>query len=218
MPPSDAPPEIPAVVPGLAAVVLAAGASSRMGRPKALLDFDGTPCVRRVLATCAEAGVATAVVVTAPGGDAVRAACLGAPLAVIEAVNDRPERGMLSSLQAGLRLLPQVRGFLLYPVDFPIVPAAEVRRLLEAFCARRDPRIFIPSFAQRRGHPVLIDAALAAEFLALRAEQSARAVIDGHPGEITYVAAADARVLMDMDTPEDYARCLQVLRAPPRRP
>jgi CTP:molybdopterin cytidylyltransferase MocA len=202
----SAPPEI-------VAVVLAAGASSRMGRPKALLDFDGTTCIALVLTACREGGVASAVVVTSPEGPDLLPQGAGA-LPVVTAVNEHPERGMLSSLQAGLRRLPTAAaGFLLFPVDFPIVPAAEVRRLTAGFAARRPgQRIFIPSFERRRGHPVLLDAALAAELLALGEDATARAVMTAHDGEIAYVEAADERVLMDMDTPENYQRCLERYR------
>jgi CTP:molybdopterin cytidylyltransferase MocA len=196
----------------IAAVVLAAGASSRMGRPKALLDFDGTTALALVLRTCADAGADVAVVVTSPEGEAVRQACVGAPLPVIAAVNPDPTRGMLSSLQAGLRALPAATAFLLFPVDFPIVPAPEVRRLIDAR-VNRPGRIFVPSFARRRGHPALVDAALAPEFLALGDDQTARVVMAAHAAETVYVEADDDRVLMDMDTPEDYARCLARHRA-----
>jgi nicotine blue oxidoreductase len=190
----------------IVAVVLAAGASSRMGRPKALLDFDGRTCVARVLDTCHQAGVSQVVLVTSPAGAEVRAQGSGATLAI----NPQPERGMLSSLQAGLLKLPaDTAGFLIYPVDYPIVPPEEVRRLLAAFAAGEAGRIFIPSFDHRRGHPVLVDAALAGEFLALAPTSSARAVMAAHAGEISHVEAADDRVLMDMDTPEDYRRCLE---------
>lgn len=193
----------------IAAVVLAAGASSRMGRPKALLDFHGQSCVARVVDTCRQAGVSQVVLVTSPAGGAVRGQAPG----TIEAVNKAPERGMLSSLQAGLERLPAgAEAFLIYPVDYPVVPVAEVRRLIEAFRARvPGQRIFIPSFDQRRGHPVLVDAGLAPEFLALdlASSTSARAVMAAHADEIVHVAAADDRVLLDMDTPEDYRRCLE---------
>jgi CTP:molybdopterin cytidylyltransferase MocA len=193
----------------IAAVVLAAGASSRMGRPKALLDFDGQTCVARVVDTCRQAGVSEIVLVTSPAGGAVRGEAPG----TIEALNPAPERGMLSSLQAGLERLPgSAQGFLIYPVDYPVVPVAEVRRLLEAFETRTSGRIFIPSFDHRRGHPVLVHAALAGEFLALDSSSSARAVMTAHAGEIVHVEAADDRVLLDMDTPEDYRRCLERLR------
>jgi len=195
----------------VAAVVLAAGASSRMGRPKALLDFDGTPCIARVLGACREGGVGEVVVVTSPSGREVNAVCGG----TIEAVNAHPERGMLSSLQAGLSVLPAAAGFLIFPVDYPVVPAREVRRLIEAFRGRTPGRrIFIPSFDHRRGHPVLVEAGLAREFLALPPESSARLVIAAHESEIVYVQADDDRVLMDMDTPEDYRRCLERSRRP----
>lgn len=194
------------------AVVLAAGASSRMGRPKALLDFDGLPAVALVLRTCAEAGAAAAVVVTAPAGDGVRAACAGASLPVHSAINPRPERGMLSSLQEGLRALPACAAFLLFPVDFPVVPAAEVKRLVAHVGAGR---IVVPSFGGRRGHPALVDATLVPEFLALGDDQTARAVMSAHAAETVYLEAADDRVLLDMDTPADYARCLERFRAGP---
>jgi len=194
----------------IAAVVLAAGASSRMGRPKALLDFDGQSCVARVVASCRQAGVEAVVLVTSPGGGAVRREAGEA----IQAINQQPERGMLSSLQAGLGELPaDATGFLIYPVDYPVVPAEEVRRLLAAFAGRTaDQRIFIPSFQHHRGHPVLVHASLAPELLALDPSSSARAVMAAHAAEIAYVEAADDRVLMDMDTPEDYRRCLERAR------
>jgi molybdenum cofactor cytidylyltransferase len=196
----------------IVALVLAAGASSRMGRPKALLDFDGLTAIALVLRTCAEAGAGAAVVVTAPGGEAVRRACAGAPLPVIEAINPHPERGMLSSLQTGLRALPPAAAFLLFPVDYPVVPAAEVRRLIATFAAAPAP-IIVPSYDRRRGHPALVDVALAPEFLALAEDQTARAVMAAHTHETVYVSTEDDRVLMDMDTPDDYARCLARQRA-----
>jgi nicotine blue oxidoreductase len=196
------------------ALVLAAGASSRMGRPKALLDFDGRCCLELVLAACA-AGVQRVIVVTAPGGEAVRARA-GAPgLAITLAENPHPERGMLTSLQAGLAVLPEdARAFLIFPVDFPLSPGPEVARLCQAYRQRGpDQTIFIPSFARRRGHPVLVDATLAPEFLAIPETGTARQVMTAHAAEIVHLEAGDDRVLMDMDTPEDYARCLGRFRA-----
>jgi molybdenum cofactor cytidylyltransferase len=191
-------------------VVLAAGASSRMGRPKALLDFGGRPCLELVLTACRDGGAREVVVVTGPAGEAVRARAALPGLATTLALNDRPERGMLSSIQAGVAALPSgTEGFLLFPVDFPLSPAAEVARLTAAFAARQPgQRIFAPSFARRRGHPVLLDVALAPELLALDPEvDSARAVMAAHP--VVHLDAEDDRVLLDMDTPADYQRCLE---------
>src|SRR5256885_4405870 len=198
--------------PRVVAVVLAAGSSTRMGRPKALLEFDGPVCLDLVLGACAEAALAGAVVVTAPDGEAVRARAAAAGLPALLAVNDQPERGMLSSLQAGLRHLPAgTDAFFIYPVDFPLSPARELARLVDAWAGRGPPaaaRIFLPSFARRRGHPVLLDPALAPELLALGEGVSARDELAAHAAAIAHVDAADDRVLMDMDTPDDYRRCL----------
>jgi molybdenum cofactor cytidylyltransferase len=211
-PPTSAPFSTDRVV----AVVLAAGASSRMGRPKSLLDFDGRPCLPVVLGACAAGGLQRVIVVTGPAADAVRAQAGHPGLATTLAINERPERGMLTSLQAGLRALPAgATGFLIFPVDFALAPAAEIRRLCEAF-SRRLPtqRIFVPSFNRRRGHPVLLDAALAPELLALNETEtaSARVVMAAHEQEIVHIDAEDDRVLMDMDTPEDYELCLERYR------
>jgi molybdenum cofactor cytidylyltransferase len=195
--------------PRVAAIVLAAGASSRMGAPKALLDFDGRSCVDLVLDACRAAGVSSIVLVTAPAGDAIRARAGQS----IGAINEHPERGMLSSLQAGLTRLPSCDGFLIHPVDYPLVPPAEIRRLVEAFGSRGPARIFVPSCQHRRGHPVLVDVALAPEYLALGTDGTARAVMAAHEREIAYLETADERVLMDMDTPADYQRCLARYRA-----
>ena len=204
---------------GPVVVVLAAGASSRMGKPKALLDFHGHPCVGVVLASCAAAGLQRVVLVTAPAGEAVRAAAFHAGIATTPVINQHPERGMLSSLQEGLRALPgDAPAFFIFPVDFPLAPAQEIRRLWLAFAGRSPgQRIFVPSYARRRGHPVLLDAALAPELLALDPTASARVVMQAHAAEIVHLEAADDRVLMDMDTPEDYQRCLARHAAGPDR-
>jgi molybdenum cofactor cytidylyltransferase len=199
------------ISPRVVALVLASGASSRMQRTKALLDFDGQTCLALVLASCAGAPVAGIVVVTAGGaaGAAVRAAVPAAAGAIL-AENPQPERGMLSSLQVGLRALPAgSEAFLIFPVDYPLVRAEDVAALIAAFGARRSAgqRIFVPSCHHRRGHPVLVDAALAAEFLALGPEETARTVMGAHAADTVFVDAPD-RVLADMDTPEDYERCL----------
>jgi molybdenum cofactor cytidylyltransferase len=194
--------------PRVAAIVLAAGASSRMGQPKALLDFDGRACVDLVL-DASRASADHIVLVTSPAGAAIRARAG----AVIHALNEHPERGMLSSLQAGLAQLPAADAFLIFPVDYPLVPAAEIRRLVEAFATHADKRIFLPSHQRRRGHPVLVDAALAPEYLALGDDATARAVHTAHEHEIAYIETDDDRVLMDMDTPADYQRCLARYRA-----
>ena len=192
-------------------ILLAAGASSRMGRPKALLDFDGVPAFE--LARRAMADQGPLIVVLGPNHEEVRKQIVLGKARV--ALNLDVESGQTESLRKALELLPaDAPAFLFMPVDFPLVTAADVARLVAAWTSCQDPRksIFLPSHAMKRGHPVLCRREVAPEFLALPAGASARDVINRDPGRIAYVEYAEPYVLMDMDTPEDYRRCLEAYR------
>jgi molybdenum cofactor cytidylyltransferase len=192
-------------------IILAAGASTRMGRPKALLDFDGKACLE--LALEATRGLGTPVVVLGGAREEVQSRV---PLGSVQiALNDDYERGQTSSLKAGLACLsPAAAAFLIHPVDFPVVLAEDVAQLVEAFLGCRDPQkaIFIPSYSMQRGHPVLCRRELAQEFLAMPDDATARTVINLRPQRISHVSYEQAYILMDMDTPSDYAKCLEAYR------
>ena len=194
-------------------IILAAGASSRMGRPKALCDFDGRTCIELALDACRQASLAPPIVVLGFQAATIRRRVRFGNATVV--MNECAERGQTSSLKAGLSALPDhAEAFLLYPLDFPLVCAAELGLLLTAWRARsRGRRIFIPSHDRRRGHPVLFDATLRVAFMQLADESPARAVVDASPDQISYVECETPYVLTDMDTPEDYARCLLIFRS-----
>jgi len=193
-------------------IILAAGASSRMGGPKALCDFDGRTCIELALDASHEATLTSPIVVLGFHAETIRRRVRFGDAAVV--VNERAERGQTSSLKAGLRALPdQAEAFLMYPVDFPLVSAVELRLLLAAWRARSSgQRIFIPSHDRRRGHPVLFDATLRDAFMQLADESPARAVVDASPDRVSYVDCEMPYVLADMDTPDDYARRLSAFR------
>jgi CTP:molybdopterin cytidylyltransferase MocA len=195
-------------------IILAAGSSRRMGRPKALLDFHGEPCIRRVLRACEGEGVAAPVVVLGYQADAVAGAlpphthtCLNA---------DYGSTGPAASLQAGLALLPEdAEAFLLFPVDFPLVTAGDVQGLLERWNqVRHMRRIVVPSHSMRRGHPALFPRSLEPEFRALAPDAPLHQVLRAHTGEIEYVITDNPGVLENMDTPDDYRRCLEAAGRP----
>jgi CTP:molybdopterin cytidylyltransferase MocA len=181
-------------------IILAAGASSRMGRPKALLDFDGRRAIDLVLDACA--GLETPIVVT--GAHPVD---VGDRATVV--VNPEWSRGQMSSLKAGLRALPPgATAFLLFPVDCCLVTADDVRAIVAAWKCQT---LVVPSRDMRRGHPVLVDASLIPPLLALSDTASAREVFHKYRPE--YVTSVSPHVLMDLDTPEDYARALETYRS-----
>jgi CTP:molybdopterin cytidylyltransferase MocA len=192
-------------------IILAAGASTRMGRPKALLDFDGRTALE--LALDAVRGYSTPIVVLGPNHDEIRQRVdLKRARTVI---NFDVDLGQTHSLRVALLLLsPKTGAFFFMPVDYPLVTAADVERLLEAYEANKDPAksIFIPSHSMKRGHPVLCRRELAAEFLALPAGGTARDVMNRSNDRVAYVDYPEPYVLMDMDTPGDYVRCLEAHR------
>ncbi len=154
---------MPSVPPSIACVILAAGAGRRAGGPKAFLPFsDVTTSVEEtflahVARVAREGGAAPIVAVVRPQ-DRDRAAAATPGLAL--AVNPDPERGMLSSLRAGLDALAPVAGVLIFPVDHPHVRPGTVGALLQAFDA--DPSTGAkPSFEGRGGHPVVLPWVLA---------------------------------------------------------
>ena len=196
----------------IAGVVLAGGRSSRMGTPKALLDFRGRPFVVRILEALEALDIKTCVVVVGPDAPRIRPALAGHDCVIVE--NSDVDGGPIASLRAALRALHvvQPRGALAWPVDLPHVRVTTLERLFEAFrrAAGKAPAV-VPTFAERRGHPVLWGSALFEELLTSEAatKHGARAVLHAHSAQIASVAVDDPAVIDDLNTPEDYERLVR---------
>lgn len=187
----------------VAAVVLAAGRSSRMGVAKPLLPFGGRTVVEHVVAMLDAAGLGPIHVVVGHGGATI-ARVLSATRAVVV---DNPgyDLGMYSSLRAGIASLPAtVDGALLLPCDVPAVRAATSAHIADAGIGHG--RIVHPTFRGERGHPPFLPRGLFAEILAGDGEGGLRALLARHDGEAVEVAVYDRACLSDMDHPADYAR------------
>lgn len=202
----------------LTAVVLAAGFSSRMGVPKALLvDREGCPFVVRIVRTLADAGLHTVTVVSSaslrdPIVDVLSTGDVPAIVRVV--VNPDPGRGQLSSIWTGMdaaltdaAVASRVSGMLLTLVDVPFVSSATVRAVIGAHAA--GALIARPAAGDRHGHPVILDAALFAELRAADPAVGAKAVVHAHKSEIVDVAVADEGAFTDIDTPADYGTALR---------
>lgn len=186
----------------IAGVILAAGASSRMGSPKALLDYQGETFVARLVRVLS--GTCDPVIVALGyHAEAIRGAI---PEGADVVINPAPERGQLSSLQTALDMLPpEAEGFAFIPVDSPAVEPATVERLREVF-ARRDPAALfvIPRHKGKRGHPVFATRAIADELLALPPTGKASDVVHRHVPDTIYVDVEDSGILVDIDDPAAY--------------
>lgn len=180
-----------------AAIVLAAGASTRMGRPKALLVHDGRPFVRCVVDLAA--GCAPILVVTG---------AVDLDLDVHPAIrihNPAWPQGQLSSLQRGLAELGEPAGLLVLTVDRPHIRPSTVVALLAAF-AGAPGCIWQPAHAGRSGHPILYPAALLPALRALPPDASPRDLLARHADLRRSLPVDDPAVLDNLDRPEDLTR------------
>ena len=192
------------------AIVLAAGRSSRMGRAKATLPAGGGHTfLTRIVQTFLDAGVDDVIVVVGHDAEAIASRFSGSGLPARFVVNRDYDRGQLSSLLAGLDVLdrPGVAAVLLTLVDVPLVSAATVRAVIEAYRRTRAP-IVRPTSGDRHGHPLLIDRSL---FDALRAADpaaGAKPVVRAHASAAGDVAIDDEGAFTDVDTEEDYRKTI----------
>jgi molybdenum cofactor cytidylyltransferase len=193
--------------PGLkvAAVLLAAGLSSRMGvRNKLLIDIAGEPLVRRVARTYVAAGV-DVYAVLGHEKDAVRAALTGLPLSYVE--NPRHREGKQTSVRAGLDSLPDTyRAVLVGLGDQAALTPDDIGEMLRAFAASEGDRILIPFHNGERGNPVIFPASVVARIRASGPNATAGNFIDTHPELTRRVETASDHFIIDIDTPDDLVR------------
>jgi molybdenum cofactor cytidylyltransferase len=188
----------------VAALVLAAGASRRMGRPKALLPHGGSTFLGCVAGTACEAGLDPLVVVV--GAAAQSIAATHPELVPRLVINDRPDLGQLHSLRLGLaRLGAGVEAAVVLPVDHPLVTSDTVRALVAAFAAQGAP-IVLPTYGGRRGHPTLFARAVFDELGRAPLVEGARAIVRRDPDRVCEVPVDDPGILANVDTPEAYGR------------
>jgi putative nucleotidyltransferase with HDIG domain len=186
----------------LAAVIPAAGLSSRMGAFKPLLDLGGEPVVARVVGLFASLGVDPVIVVTGKRGEEVGAVAQRAGGVAVP--NPAFERGMFSSVLTGVEALPDdIDAFFLLPADIPLVRPETIRRLMDAHDPAR-PGIHYPRFLGERGHPPLIGRRLIPAILEHDGSGGLRAVLERHEAEAHDVVVADEGIVRDLDYSEEY--------------
>ncbi|HET9766849.1 MAG TPA: nucleotidyltransferase family protein [Thermoanaerobaculia bacterium] len=216
---------------GAAAIVPAAGASRRMGKPKLLLPWGDSTVLESTLAALREGGVASIVVVVAPAGPLAE---WQPPVGVRIAVNPAPTAGMLSSILVGLAALattpddealgadrgaaephadggvsapprPEPDPLVVCPADLPALRPSTVAALLAAY--RTTGGVVVPRQGRRRGHPLLIPPRWQARMPELtHHEGGLRRILELAAGSVHEIAVDDPGSVRDVDTPDDYAR------------
>ena len=220
----------------LAAVILSGGASQRMGSPKALLPYRGKTFLEHLLEVTTHPQIGERRVVLGPHSEAIRSTIVLPDSEIV--VNPEWEKGQLSSIHTAIRSLSTgIDGMILFLVDHPLVSSALVEILIDRFYAdaqassaksrvvgarlvenpepRRAPSdaststIVLPTYNEKRGHPVIFSATLFPEVLAAPLEQGARTVVWAHASEVVEVPTAEAGCVMNVNDSTAFQRFLE---------
>ena len=205
----------------ICAIILAAGASSRMGQPKAGLPFGqtGETVLSRIVSAILSGGAPQVVVVGGAHIDAVRDAMPSHEPRARLIEHDGWQQGQLSSLLAGLAAIDDqllLEAVMVTPVDVPLVSASTVAAVIAAWRRTRapivrpvDPSTSLRAGGARHGHPVIFDRSIFEDLRAADPAIGAKAVFAAHRDRVLNVDVKDPGAFEDIDTPEDYARLLK---------
>jgi len=193
----------------ITAVILSAGESSRMGRPKALLPIDGVRFIERIVATLKSTRIDEIIAVLGHNAEEMRQKVSDLPVKIV--VNPDYKQGQLSSLIAAIRSIEsgenhhRVDAILVHLVDHPYINVDLVNLMIDRFSETKQ-LIVVPRYRGRRGHPVIFSRALFAELLAAPLDQGAKAVVHAHRDQTLEIDTEDEGVAIDIDTPEEYRK------------
>jgi molybdenum cofactor cytidylyltransferase len=190
-----------------AGIILAAGASLRLGQPKQLLSWEGEPFVHKVARTALEAGLKPVLVVTGSNADIIEAALQDLPVKVV--FNPLWEGGQSTSIRAAVENLPEdIGSAVFFLVDQPQIPENLVRCVVDAHARSMTPLVS-PRLGASRANPVLFDRDTFSALLSLQGDTGGRVLFsDTNRFPITWVDWLDARISLDVDTFEDYQHLL----------
>lgn len=191
----------------LAAVILAAGESRRMGEAKALLPYQGLTFVEHLITATRHPRVGLTRVVLGAHAEEIRGKLKIDAASIV--VNPDWSKGQLSSLQSAIRSLPPqiTSGLILCPVDHPLVSQHLIAALIAAFEAS-GRSIALPTFEGRRGHPVIFHSTLYNELLAASPEVGARQIVWAHADDIKEVPTEEEGVILNLNDPETMRKAL----------
>ena len=192
----------------LAALILSAGASSRMGRPKALLPYREGTFLQHLIDVTRHPKIGERRVVLGAGANEIRKIANIDPSIVV--LNHDWKKGQLSSICAGVRSLAEIEtdGILLCPVDHPLVSANLISELVDQFY-KREKTIVLPTYNGRRGHPVIFSSVLYNDLLAAPVEKGARAVVWAHAADVLEVQTDEEGIVLNINDPDMLKHVIQ---------
>ena len=203
--------KIYAVYEPIAGIILAAGESTRFGKPKQLLDWKGQPFVRAVVQTAIRAGLEPVIVVTGANADQIEAAISDMGAKIVQ--NDDWRSGQGSSIKEGIHFLTATShltgkgcgGAVFLLSDQPQINTVIIHALREKHAEGLNP-IVAPMVMDRRGNPVLFDRVTFHDLTTIEGDTGGRAIF--HKYRVEYLPWHDDSLLLDVDTPEQYQRLI----------
>jgi molybdenum cofactor cytidylyltransferase len=192
----------------IAATVLAAGASTRMGSPKALLRYRGRPFLQSILSALEQLGIPCYV---ALGHDSHKILSQHDLRDITVVMNEELEAGPIGSIRAAIRAMgeQQAAGLLVWPVDFPHVRLETVQALIDRFAEEDEPAIVVPEYGDKSGHPVIFGRTVFDELLDAPNEGGARTIVRRDAARVARVQVSDPAVIDMVNTPESYRALLR---------
>jgi molybdenum cofactor cytidylyltransferase len=198
--------DIHAVVEKIAGIILAAGESSRFGKPKQLMLWKGQPYIRHVIFTAMKAGLDPIVVVVGYSGEEVKKVISDLPVRIVN--NQEWKMGLSSSIQVGVTALPKtVGGVIFLQADQPQISKRLIESIIEAHQSSLSP-IVAPKINGQRGNPVLFDTKIFPNLLSLTGDVGGRMLFSNFP--VCWVKWPDPKQLIDIDTVDDYQKFLEI--------
>lgn len=186
----------------ISTIILAAGESRRMGKPKQLLPLGKTTILEQTIDNYLNSEVHDVVVVLGYRAEEILSLITKRPVRV--AVNSAYREGMSTSIVAGLGLISDnAQGIMLALADQPFIDSQTINRLVESFGAG-DKSIIVPAYQGRRGHPVIFSIKYKEELLSLKGDIGGREIIYRHPDDVLEVAVNCEGICVDIDTVDTY--------------
>ena len=186
------------MAPFISAIILAAGESRRMGKPKQLIPLEKTTILEQTVDNFLNSEVHDVIVVVGYKAEEVAKLIANRPVTV--AVNSAYREGMSTSIVAGLSLLSdKAQGVMFALADQPFIDSQTINRLIEAF-GIYDKGIVMPIYQGRRGHPVIFSIKYKEELLSLKGDIGGREIICRHPDDVFEVAVNCEGIFVDIDT------------------
>jgi molybdenum cofactor cytidylyltransferase len=188
--------------PMLSAILLAAGESKRMGKPKQLMPLGQSTILEQAIDNLLNSAVDEIIVVLGHRAEEIRKTIAAKPVKIM--VNPNYKEGMSTSIIAGLILTdPQSEAIMLALGDQPSVDSQTINHLIGEFY-NHDKGIAAPTYQGRRGHPIIFAIKYKEKLLELEGDIGGREIIKNHPDDVLEVAVGSESVISDIDTRDDY--------------